>query len=56
MEVVIFLEIGIPTIRSENFEPDLNNETIALELDLAEEKRESALIHIAAYQQELSKK
>ncbi|XP_028113210.1 uncharacterized protein LOC114311294 [Camellia sinensis] len=29
---------------------------VALELDLAEERRERALIHIAAYQQELSKK
>lgn len=29
---------------------------MALELDLAEEMRECALIHIAAYQQELSKK
>ncbi|XP_028068603.1 uncharacterized protein LOC114271192 [Camellia sinensis] len=28
---------------------------VALELDLAEERREQALIHIAAYQQELSK-
>ncbi|XP_028121916.1 uncharacterized protein LOC114319111 [Camellia sinensis] len=35
---------------------DLNNEAVALELDLAEEKRKRALIHIAAYQQELSKK
>ncbi|XP_028077759.1 uncharacterized protein LOC114279668 [Camellia sinensis] len=32
------------------------NEALALELDLAEERRERALIHIAAYQQELSKK
>ena len=50
------LEIGMPTIRSESFQPDLNNEAVALELDLAEERRERALIHIAAYQQELSKK
>ncbi|XP_028076658.1 uncharacterized protein LOC114278742 [Camellia sinensis] len=35
---------------------DLNEEAVALELDLAEERRERALIHIAAYQQELSKK
>ncbi|XP_028072301.1 uncharacterized protein LOC114274538 [Camellia sinensis] len=56
MEAVIPLEIGMPTIRSESFQPDLNNEVVALELDLAEERRERALIHIAAYQQELSKK
>lgn len=56
MEAVIPLEIGMPTIRSESFQPDLNEEAVALELDLAEERRERALIHIAAYQQELSKK
>ncbi|XP_028109536.1 uncharacterized protein LOC114308194 [Camellia sinensis] len=56
MEAVIPLEIGMPTIRSESFQPNLNNEAVALELDLAEERRERALIHIAAYQQELSKK
>ncbi|CAL5335299.1 unnamed protein product [Camellia sinensis] len=56
MEAVIPLEIGMPTIRSESFQPDLNSEAVALELDLAEERRERALIHIAAYQQELSKK
>ena len=56
MEVVIPLEVGLPTIRSENFDPDLNGEAIALELDLAEERRERALVHIASYQQELSRK
>ena len=55
MEVVIPLEIGLPTIRSENFDPELNEEAIALELDLAEERRERALVHIASYQQELSR-
>ncbi|XP_028106474.1 protein NYNRIN-like [Camellia sinensis] len=56
MEAVIPLEIGMPTIRSESFQPDLNNEAVASELDLAKERRERALVHIAAYQQELSKK
>ena len=56
MEVVIPLEAGLPTIRSENFDPDLNGEAIALELDLAEERRERALGRIASYQQELSRK
>ncbi|XP_028067777.1 uncharacterized protein LOC114270461 [Camellia sinensis] len=55
-EAFIPLEIGMPTIRSENFEPELNSEVVALELDLAEERREKALIHVAAYQQELSRK
>ncbi|GMP45913.1 hypothetical protein CsSME_00014254 [Camellia sinensis var. sinensis] len=56
MEAVIPLEVGLPTIRSENFDPDLNDEAITLELDLAEERREKTLVHIASYQQELSRK
>ena len=38
MEAVIPLEVGLLIIRSENFDPDLNGEAIALELDLTEEK------------------
>ena len=56
MEAVIPLEVGLPTIRSENFDPDLNGVAIALDLDLAEERREKALVYIASYQQELSRK
>ena len=56
MEAVIPLEVGLPTIRSENFDPDLNGEAIALELNLAEERREKALVHIASYQRELIRK
>ncbi|XP_028058479.1 uncharacterized protein LOC114262317 [Camellia sinensis] len=50
MEAVIPLEICMPTIRSKSFQPNLNNEAVALELDLAEERKERALIYIAAYQ------
>ena len=49
MEAVIPLEVGMPTLRSESFEPELNAEAMALELDLVEERREKALIHVAAY-------
>ena len=56
MKAVIPLEVGLPTIRSENFDPDLNEEAIVLELDLVEERRERALVHIVSYQQELSRK
>lgn len=56
IEAVIPLEVGMPTLRSESFEPELNAEAIALELDLVEKRREKALIHVAAYQQELSRK
>ena len=50
MEAVIPLEVGLSTIRSKNFDPDLNGEAITLELDLAEERRDRALVHIASYQ------
>ena len=49
MEAVIPLDVGLPTIRSENFDPNLNVKAIALELALAEERRERALVHIASY-------
>ncbi|XP_028057288.1 uncharacterized protein K02A2.6-like [Camellia sinensis] len=44
MEAIIPLEVGVPTIRSEIFEPANNDEAIAQALDLAEERREAALI------------
>ncbi|GMP97749.1 hypothetical protein CsSME_00045889 [Camellia sinensis var. sinensis] len=56
MGTVIPLEISLPIIRSKNFDLDLNGEAIALELDLAKERMKKTLIHIAAYQQELSRK
>ena len=56
MEAVIPMEIGMPTIHYESFQPDLNIVAVALELDLAEERRKQALTHIATYQQGLSKK
>lgn len=56
MEAIILLEIGMPTIHRKNFEPDMNTEAFALELDLAEERREKTLVSVAAYQQEMSKK
>ena len=55
IEAVIPLEVGLPTIRSEIFEPADNDEAIAQALDMAEERREAALIRLAAYQQQLTK-
>jgi hypothetical protein len=50
VEAVIPLEIGLPTIRTEYFDPVANEISLATDLDLAEEKRDLALIHLAAYQ------
>uniref|UniRef100_A0A2N9ED03 Integrase catalytic domain-containing protein n=1 Tax=Fagus sylvatica TaxID=28930 RepID=A0A2N9ED03_FAGSY len=49
-KVVIPLEIGLPTIRTEYYDPVTNETSLATDLDLAEERRDSALIHLAAYQ------
>uniref|UniRef100_A0A2N9EZ43 Uncharacterized protein n=1 Tax=Fagus sylvatica TaxID=28930 RepID=A0A2N9EZ43_FAGSY len=50
VEAVIPLEIGLPTIRTEYYDPVTNETSLATDLDLAEEMRDSALIHLAAYQ------
>jgi hypothetical protein len=50
VEAVIPLEIGLPTIRTEYYDPITNERSLATDLDLAEERRDSALIHLAAYQ------
>uniref|UniRef100_A0A2N9G704 Uncharacterized protein n=1 Tax=Fagus sylvatica TaxID=28930 RepID=A0A2N9G704_FAGSY len=50
VEAVIPLEIGLPTIRTEYYDQVTNETSLATDLDLAEERRDSALIHLAAYQ------
>uniref|UniRef100_A0A2N9GIN6 Uncharacterized protein n=1 Tax=Fagus sylvatica TaxID=28930 RepID=A0A2N9GIN6_FAGSY len=55
VEAVIPLEIGLPTIRTEYYDPVTNETSLAIDLDLAEERRDSALIHLAAYQNGLRK-
>ncbi|XP_028059903.1 uncharacterized protein LOC114263537 [Camellia sinensis] len=55
MEAVISLEVGLPTLRFELFESTSNEEAIAQALDMAEGRREAALIKLVAYQQQLIK-
>uniref|UniRef100_A0A2N9HQ18 Uncharacterized protein n=1 Tax=Fagus sylvatica TaxID=28930 RepID=A0A2N9HQ18_FAGSY len=50
VEAVIPLEIGLPTICTEYYDPVTNETSLATDLDFAEERRDSALIHLAAYQ------
>jgi hypothetical protein len=52
-EAVILLEVGLPTIRTTLVESGGNDEALAEQLDLAEERRERALITLAAYQEQL---
>ena len=54
-EAVIPLEVGLPTIRTEAYNTSNNNEVLARDLDLAEERRENALIRMADYQKQLAK-
>ena len=52
-EVVIPLEINFPTHRTTTFNPIANNKLLEKSLDLIEERRESAMVHLAYYQQKL---
>ena len=52
-EAVIPLEINFPTQRTIAFNPIANNSLLEKSLDLLEEKRESAMVHLAYYQQKL---
>ena len=52
-EAVIPLEINFPTQRTIAFSPIVNNELLKKSLDLIEERRESAMVHLAYYQQKL---
>ena len=48
-EVVIPLESGFSTIRTSSFNPKDNDEQLARNLDLIEEKRENAMVQLAYY-------
>ena len=52
-EVVIPLEANFPTLRTSSFTPSSNDELLGESLDLVEERRERATIHLAYYHQKL---
>ena len=52
-EVVIPLETGFLMSRTNSFNPRGNDEQLIKSLDLVEEKRESAMVQLAYYQQKL---
>ena len=52
-EAVIPLETGFPTSRTSSFTLRGNDEQLTKSLDLVEEKRESAMVQLAYYQQKL---
>ncbi|XP_057482051.1 uncharacterized protein LOC130768985 [Actinidia eriantha] len=54
-EAVIPLEVGLPTIWIEAYDLTHNNDVLAQDLDLAEERRDNTLIRMADYQKQLAK-
>ena len=52
-EAVLPIENNFPTLRSNSFTPNGNDELLGRSLDLAEERREKATIHMAYYHQKL---
>ncbi|GFS36309.1 hypothetical protein Acr_00g0045290 [Actinidia rufa] len=54
-EVVISLEVGLPTIRTEAYDASHNEEVLARDIDLTNKRREKALIRMANYQKQLAK-
>jgi hypothetical protein len=55
VEAIIPLEIGMPTIRTTEFDVQTNEGSLLKDLDLVEEKRDSATVHLAAYQHRLKR-
>ena len=53
VEVVIPLEANFPTLRISSFNPSSNDDLLGESLDLVEERRERATIHLAYYHQKL---
>ena len=49
VEVVIHLETGFPTSRTSSFNSRDNDEQLTKNLDLIEEKRKNAMVHLAYY-------
>ena len=52
-EAVIPLEVNFPTQRTTTFCPATNNKLLERSLDLIDERREGAMVHLTNYQQKL---
>jgi hypothetical protein len=56
VEAVIPLEVGLPTLRSEEYDQENNELMLAKDFDLAQECRDLAMIRLAFYQGDLKKR
>ncbi|XP_022156049.1 uncharacterized protein LOC111023017 [Momordica charantia] len=54
-EAIIPVEIGMPTLRVENFDGQTNSEAFLLNLDLLEEKRSYSQLKLAEYQNRMAR-
>ena len=54
-KAVIPLEANFPTLRISSFTPNSNDDLLGESLDLVEERRERAMIHLAYYHQKLKR-
>ena len=52
-EAVIPLKTGFPTLKTNTFSPNSNDNLLEKGLDLIEERRENAMIQLAYYQHKL---
>ena len=52
-KVIIPIETGFPTLRTQSFNPNDNDKLLERSLDLIEERRESAMVQLAYYQYKL---
>ena len=52
-KAVLPIENSFPTLKSNTFTPNSNDKLLGRSLDLAEERREKAMIHMAYYHQKL---
>ena len=55
VEAIIPLETGFPTLRTNSFNPSNNDELLRRGLDFIKERRESAMVQLAYYQQKLKR-
>ena len=52
-EAIILIKRGFPTLRTQSFNSSNNDELLEKNLDLIEERRESAMVQLAYYQHKL---
>ena len=53
---MIPLEVGLPTLRSEEYDQENNELMLAKDMELAQECRDLAIIRLVSYQRDLKKR